>query len=604
MAGAAAAAVSRQPYLQAIGTDRASVLWATRGEAGTGAATLAQSGSPAITIKSTVSKFDPAVTDLDTPLFQHRADFTGLKAATEYVYTVTQDGVSLTPEAGIRFRTDGPGPVRFVVFGDSGDGGGAQLDLAKRISVERADLAIHTGDIAYQDGTFAQFDQFFFGIYGGLLSRAPLYPVVGNHEYHTREAFPYRAVFVFPTDSVPEADHGRYYSFDRGPIHFTMLDSNWPLLFASHGAGPMIRWLEEDLRRTGQRWRVVGYHHTAFPNGHHLADENCLHARRWLVPIMERHGVNLVLSGHEHNYQRTAFRREGAFAGSGPGTVFVTTGGAGSFSHAVEAAPELSVTSEARHYLVVEADNDTMRVKAIGLAGETVDEFSIQPPPALDGVRVRDSASFAEALAPGALFSVFASDMAASTSSASGFPLPAQLGGATLTIGSRTVPLLFASPGQINAQIPFDVEGPAFLRIATGAGARTVPLRVARAAPAIFLSGGGPALIHANGHLVSGSEPAARGEWLALFLTGLGPVKGSVRAGEVSPSSPLAEALLPVHVEIADWQADIAFAGLAPGMAGVNQVNFRVPDATDPGQRPMRVCAGASCSNVVQVRVQ
>src|SRR6266536_2639248 len=96
-------------------------------------------------------------------------------------------------------------------------------------------LVLHTGDIAYQSGTFEQFQAFYFDFYASIMKRAPFFPCPSNHDYDTNLAAPYLALHSVPTEGVPLADRGRYYSFDWGNVHFISLDSNASLASAVSG---------------------------------------------------------------------------------------------------------------------------------------------------------------------------------------------------------------------------------------------------------------------------------------------------------------------------------------------------------------------------------
>ena len=113
------------------------------------------------------------------------------------------------------------------------------------------------------------------------------------------------AVHSVPGDTVPVADRGRYYSFDWANVHFVSLDSNLSLERAVTSGGPMLEWLNNDLRSTRQFWRVVYFHHPPYGAGPNQNDVHSLWIRQYAVPIFEANGVQLVLNGHEHSYQRS-----------------------------------------------------------------------------------------------------------------------------------------------------------------------------------------------------------------------------------------------------------------------------------------------------------
>ncbi len=218
-----------------------------------------------------------------------------------------------------------------------------------------------------------------------------------------------------------------------------------------------------------------------------------------------------------------------------------------------------------------------------------------------------NAASFTAAIAPGCLISIFGTDLDASTELAQGLPLPAQFSGVTVTLNGRTLPLLYASALQINAQLPFDVSGSATLQVTTPAGSSSLAITISGVAPGVFTSptsnGTVAAIVHANGALVSANAPAQGGEYISIYMTGLGQVNGPISAGQPGPLSPLLSAMAAVQVQIGSAApVGASYAGLAPGFAGLYQVNVRVPQLA-AGSYPLTVLAGASTSNAVTLPV-
>ena len=98
-------------------------------------------------------------------------------------------------------------------------------------------------------------------------------------------------------------------------------------------------WLEADLQASAARWKIAYFHHLPYPISHHLDDPVCAAVRTLFVPGMERNGVQLVLDGHEHTYERTLPMRGDVAVTSGRAITYVTTGGGGGIPHPVAPAP-------------------------------------------------------------------------------------------------------------------------------------------------------------------------------------------------------------------------------------------------------------------------
>ena len=127
---------------------------------------------------------------------------------------------------------------------------------------------------------------------------------------------------------------------------------------------------------------------------------------------------------------------------------------------------------------------------------------------------------------------------------------------------------------------------------------------VAEIAPAVFeVTDGGidlPALYRSStGDLISGSNPARGGEYLTLYATGLGPLDTNVKAGDAAPSTPFAQVLRPVELQIGRAIVQPSFAGLLPSATGVYQINFLVPVSVRDGANALRLIANGIASEPV-----
>ncbi|MBZ0121340.1 MAG: metallophosphoesterase, partial [Sandaracinaceae bacterium] len=173
------------------------------------------------------------------------------------------------------------------------------------------EIYLHMGDMAYTNGTTPQFDTRFFAVYREILRHTVVWPAMGNHEGLSSdsgtETGPYYEAYVLPrageAGGLPSGTEA-YYAFDYANVHFVVLDSHdSPRL----PGGPMLRWLEADLAATDQEWIVAFWHHPPYTHGTHNSDveSQLIEMRRYAVPILEAAGVDLVLTGHSHSYERS-----------------------------------------------------------------------------------------------------------------------------------------------------------------------------------------------------------------------------------------------------------------------------------------------------------
>jgi len=589
-----AATLVRKPYVQNVRNDSAAILWTTL-ETGEGAVECFSGANSSVSAISRIREFQPAETGIGFVYYQHHADLSGLSSGAEYRCHVRMDGreLILPEDAKLIFRTAGPGPYTFLVFGDSGTGSQEQQQVSRRMAEQGAALFLHTGDIVYPAGGFADQQAFYFDAYWRLMLRAPFFPCPGNHDYDTRNAEPYLAGHSVPTADAPPTDRGRYYSFDWGNVHFISLDSNHSLTSAASGTGEMLKWLERDLSKTRAFWRVVYFHHPAFAGGPKESDPLARLVRDYIAPILDRYDVPLVFNGHEHSYQRSHPIHGAQPVESGPGVVYITTGGGGAPLYPVLSRSTVAFGQSAHHFVRAEVDGSRMTLRAIRADGREIDRFTLSPFPRIPDNAVVNAASFTSDLAPGGLVAIFGRYLASEELAAASTSLPTTLGGVSAELNGRPLPLLYVSGSQINAQIPFDIQGPATLRVATQNGTAYASVVVGEVAPAIFtapIDGGlSPVVFHANGSRVSAKSPAFAGEQVIIHLTGLGQVDGSILAGEATPIDPPLSVRVPVEVQIGRTVLTPLSARLLPGSVGLYGVVVQIPSDVPGGTHELRI---------------
>lgn len=260
------------------------------------------------------------VADDPTVTTEHIVRITGLTPATKYYYAVETTTARVGGgDSSFYFVTSpAPGaatPARIWVLGDSGTGNSnaaavrdAYYNSGGRTSTN---LVLLLGDNAYNSGYDEEYQRTFFNMYPDVLRTAPVWPTIGNHETaqlpNPSPAIPYFDIFTLPTQGevggMPSGTE-HYYSFDYGNVHFICLDS---MASDRSPTGPMLTWLRDDLASTAQPWIVAYWHHPPYSKGSHDSDRSSalIDMRRNAGPILEEGGVDLVLSGHSHSYERS-----------------------------------------------------------------------------------------------------------------------------------------------------------------------------------------------------------------------------------------------------------------------------------------------------------
>ena len=319
MAAAASTTVTRGPYLQQATPVSLMVRWRTAAATDS----WVRFGNNAATL--TLAADDPAVTT------EHIVTLTGLTPNTQYFYSVGSTAETIAGDASYTFFTPPTvgtrQPTRIWVLGDSGtaDADAAAvrnayttfndlnpLHLIGPLGAARyTDAFLMLGDNAYATGTDSEYQAAVYNMYPTLLRQTALWPTIGNHDtagsYNPPDTIPYFNMFSLPTSAEAGGTASgteKYYSFDRANIHFVCLDS----MTSNRLAGsPMLLWLQNDLVSTTADWIIAYWHHPPYTKGSHDSDTEfeLIEMRQNALPILEAGGVDLVLSGHSHSYERS-----------------------------------------------------------------------------------------------------------------------------------------------------------------------------------------------------------------------------------------------------------------------------------------------------------
>lgn len=227
----------------------------------------------------------------------------------------------------------------------------------------------------------------------------------------------------------------------------------------------------------------------------------------------------------------------------------------------------------------------------------TVSGFTVLPwaydasvaPPRID--KIVNAADGSTAIAPGGLISLYGQQFSPVNIATSQIPVPTALADSCLSVNGLPVPMLFVSPNQINAQMPFEASGNVTMILRTPGGVsdnyNTV---VMPGAPGVFhasvegMASDVPTIVrYENNQIVTPANPVHKKDVLIIYLTGLGSTNPAVQTGLPGPSDPLASAIVPPQVTIGNTNLPLDFAGMSPGLVGVYQINARVPSGVQTG---------------------
>jgi len=254
----------------------------------------------------------------------------------------------------------------------------------------------------------------------------------------------------------------------------------------------------------------------------------------------------------------------------------------------------------------------------IAVAGGMRGTFSgtawLQPNIAANGIANAASFDAANPVAPGSYISIFGSGLSDTTDYATAATLPLAIDYVTVSFdvpsAGISVPghLTYVSPTQINVQAPWELQGQSSAQVKVTidySNGNVVSLPLSDYAPAFFeVSSGVVAALDTNYRVIGSGNPAVRGQMVQLFANGLGPVTNQPASGDPAPASPLAQTTSTPIVTIGGQPASVSFSGLAPGFAGLYQINVTVPSGLSPGTYPISVSIGGRTSKPSGVTVQ
>ncbi|RPH97185.1 MAG: DNRLRE domain-containing protein [Lysobacterales bacterium] len=409
-----AASVVRGPYLQLQTDAGVTVRWRTD------AAT-----DSVVRFGATPGNLNQSVTvpGLTT---EHTVRLDGLAAGQQFWYSVGDRNAPLAGDATFHFHT---APVRgeaaatrIWVIGDSGTADAnarAVRDAYLAWAASNpADLWLMLGDNAYNSGTDAEFQAAVFNTYPTILRQLPLWPTLGNHDGATAnsnlQSGPYYDIFNLPKAAEAggfASGTEAYYSFDYANIHFVCLDSYETDRSVN---GVMMEWLQADLALNDQPWVIAFFHHPPYSKGSHNSDTETalIDMRQNALPILEAWGVDLVLTGHSHSYERSylldghygvstslnplnhvldpgdgresgdgAYEKPDLIAAQNAGAVYAVAGSSGKISGGALNHPAMFVSLNSLGSMVLDVTGNRLDAVFLDQAGATRDSFTLVKTP-------------------------------------------------------------------------------------------------------------------------------------------------------------------------------------------------------------------------------
>ena len=316
-----------------------------------------------------------------TPVFAwghgvfHEAILTGLKLDTTYEYQIRSGDGPWTSRKGFRTAPASDEAVfTFLAGSDTKNAYQVMTDLFEIFQNDDPRFMVYAGDAPHHGDLAPHWERWFRAV-ESFAARKPIMQSTGNHELgDARSLVNYRTYNALPTSPGNEV----YYSFDYGPVHFVCLDTE-------SGLYPeQVPWVEKDLAESKKPWKVAYFHSPPFSSGTvHGSNEEL---RKVIEPIFSKHHVNLVISGHDHLYERSKpinllMSPNAPVSSYRDGTCYVVSAGAGAGLYDAQAGNWWTAVLKTKiHHLcrVKVNGSKSMTLQAVSLDGSIIDSITLE----------------------------------------------------------------------------------------------------------------------------------------------------------------------------------------------------------------------------------
>lgn len=340
------------PYVVRVTQTTADLYWVSRNDAPMGKLELRPDGQPdarPITFNAQRKDFN------EHHAFRQAVNIENLKPAVRYAYRATCGDEVLT--GTFLTAPDDDRPIRFGVIGDTQGGHAEHSKVAQDIAIQKPDFVIHVGDCVERGDRWDEWKVQMFDPGKPYLSQAMFLPARGNHD--GGNTYP---IFFGREKRV-------YEDYRFGNVHVFIMDSQSST--GGHMRANQLKWLADSLSQSDAKWKIVALHH---PFMHAPASER-MFGQKDFLPILENNGVDVVLSGHYHVYQRLL-----PIGTPGKKPIFHITSGGGGGNMGVRTMSPLVVTDskDQHHSLFFEIKGDTMSMVARTPDGQELDRLSVR----------------------------------------------------------------------------------------------------------------------------------------------------------------------------------------------------------------------------------
>jgi tetratricopeptide (TPR) repeat protein/predicted phosphodiesterase len=334
------------PYVSLVSAKEATVFWVSRKGVPAGHLALTADGET----RKVEATLKP-LADLDDQ--RQTVRLTGLKPYTLYRYEAHSG--ERTATGYFHTARDKPGPIRFVVMGDTQTGWRHHQQLAPLIAGENPDFVLHLGDCVDAGEQWEQWKLQMFDAGAPYLQKAPLWVARGNHD-----GGPYFPI-LFGRENNP------WIGFQFGDLRVLVLESTYSMGVTS--GVKQLAWLEEEFRANSGQWTIVTMHHSLF----HTATGDTLVGQSNFRPLIEKCSPDFVFNGHYHKYSR---QLPIGLPGQKPLINIVSGGAGGGNTTPSTPSPIVEKVYESFHYCVFQLEGDRMAMEAKDIHGQVFDRMT------------------------------------------------------------------------------------------------------------------------------------------------------------------------------------------------------------------------------------
>ena len=356
--------IIKGPYLQNVKKDGITIMWETNVEA-----------SSRIDYGETTDYGSKIICAQSKKI--HEIIISGLEEESVYHYRVSSEVKSELTEGVLKVTSEDnvfktavreDTPFCFAVYGDSRSNVECHARIVNAIIEKRPDFVLHVGDVVSGGSNYKDWGSDLFEPARKLLKNTPVYIAMGNHEKN--------AQWFYDFVSYPEPEN--YYSFDYGNAHFIIIDSNktaqgYVGTSDCHPGSTQYEWLKKDLKSSNSNWTFVFFHHPSYSSCPDYPGGS-VGKMKFLSPLFEKYGVDIVFNGHIHNYERS-YPLKNDKVDMKKGVVYIVTGGGGAILESLKEKRSFFTAESAvtYHYCLVKIVKNYFQMMVYDIEGKLLD---------------------------------------------------------------------------------------------------------------------------------------------------------------------------------------------------------------------------------------